>query len=123
MARLVLKGLKSLEKRETEIVKECLQWLHSVGILAWRQNQGAMTASYKGKSRFIRFSGIDGISDILGACPDGRILAIEVKRPGSSPTPSQWEFLSRIQNTNGVSLWVSSVDELIVLLRQMGVCN
>jgi VRR-NUC domain len=100
-------------EREADILRACLTWLHLQGVYCWRQNQGAIAAVSQGKRRFFRFSGISGVSDILGLLrPSGRLLAIEVKRPGCQPTPEQQIFLEVIQANGGLALCVHSLDEL-----------
>jgi hypothetical protein len=101
---------KPLEK---DIQRQCLEWLRLRGVLAWRANSGAMTATYKGKTRFLKFNGIDGLSDIVGVLPGGRFLACEVKRPGNTPTEDQEHFLGLVRDAGGLAVVVTSVDELI----------
>lgn len=97
---------------ETMIVRACLDWLAYKGIVAWRSNSGAVKASYKGKSRFVRFNTMKGMSDICAILPDGTFAAIEVKKPGGQPTDDQEEFLRKVRSTGGVGIVVHSVDEL-----------
>lgn len=99
--------------RETDIVRQCLELLQLRGIPAYRQNQGGMTAEYKGKARFIKFAGAKGISDIIGIVPpNGRYLAVECKMPGKKPTEEQTLFLERIRSCGGLSVVVTSASEL-----------
>ncbi len=98
---------------ETALVRQCLDYLAFRGIMAWRQNSGAMVGEYKGKRRFVRFAGVKGLSDIAGVLPDGRALYIEVKRPGKSPTVEQTNFLDRVKKLGGVALWVIDVKQLM----------
>ena len=64
---------------------------------------------------------IRGQSDILGILPDGRFLALEVKAPKGYPTKEQKEFISNINQRNGVASVVKSVDEVKELLRSKGI--
>jgi hypothetical protein len=105
------------EQRESDIVRDCLTWLRLQGVFCWRQNQGAITGSYKGKRRFLRFTSVDGVSDILGVLrPQGQLLALEVKRPGKKPTPEQEAFLATVRDHGGIGAYVQSVAELEELL-------
>lgn len=107
---------------EKDIQSQCLQYLTLTGIFCWRQNQGAFTGDYKGKRRFVRFSTMPGISDILGILkPTGRFLAIEVKRPGNKPSPEQLAFLDVVRANGGLALVVYSLDDLIEGLRKEGI--
>jgi hypothetical protein len=81
-------------------------------VLAWRQNQGALTGTRGGKRLFVRFAAMPGISDILGVLPGGRFLAVECKRPGNRPTPEQAAFLAAVEAAGGLALVVRDVAEL-----------
>ncbi len=54
--------------KESEIQRAILDYLGAKGILAFRQNTGAMGAEYNGKRRFMRF-GVPGMADILAFVP------------------------------------------------------
>jgi hypothetical protein len=67
---------------EKEVENQILEWLGLKGIFAWKnQSIGVFdprrNVFRKPKSKHQ----INGVSDILGILPDGRFLAIEVKRP------------------------------------------
>jgi hypothetical protein len=101
---------------ETAIVRACMDWLAYKGIVAWRANSGAVKASYKGKSRFVRFNSMKGMSDICAILPGGTFAAIEVKKPGNGTTADQAEFLRTVRAAGGVGIVVTSVDELAASL-------
>jgi len=105
-----------MKDNETQLVKACLSWLTANGILAWRQNTGAMTASYKGKRRFVRF-GRPGMSDIAGVLPGGRAFYVECKMPGRVVTEGQWEFLCQVEEEGGLGVVVHTLEELASALR------
>ena len=97
-----------------------LTYLKLCGIFCWRQNQGAITGEHQGKRRFLRFASIDGISDIIGLLPtSGRLLAVEVKRPGRKPTPAQEAFLDVVRQNGGLAACVHSLAELEAVLDQV----
>lgn len=102
--------------RETDLVKQCLDVLALRGVFAWRQNQGGMKATYKGKSRFLRFAGVDGISDIIGVLPGGKMLTVECKMPGNKPSPEQKGFIEKVRQHGGIAVVVYDVQELIDVL-------
>jgi hypothetical protein len=105
-------------KEESHVVNACLDFLHIKKIFSWRNNTGAIKI---GKDRFIRF-GYVGSSDIVGVCPDGRILCIECKRPnGGRLSEPQKNFLDRINVSGGIGIVVHSVDELIKELKEADV--
>lgn len=105
---------------EKEIQRTCLEWLAGVGIFAFRVNSGAMTATHKGKTRYMKFNGARGCSDILAILPDARFGAIEIKRPGNVPTDDQKAFLASVQRAGGVALFAVSVDDLRAKLKLEG---
>jgi hypothetical protein len=101
------------EQRESDILRDCLTWLRLHGVFCWRQNQGAIRGEYNGKRRFLRFTSVDGVADILGVLrPQGVLLALEVKRSGRRPTLKQEAFLATVRDHGGIGAWVQSVAEL-----------
>ncbi len=103
---------------ERNVQRACLEWLAAHGIYAWRQNQGAIPLQNGG---YRRFSGLKGVSDILGITNDGRFLAIEVKGPHGKMSKDQEDFQQAIADRGGVATCVRSVDELERDLREEGV--
>src|SRR5437763_15393765 len=112
----------AVRNRESDVLAGCLQWLQLAGVWCWRQNQGAIPLPGGG---FRRFTGLKGVSDVLGILPQtvqllgeanpvtfGNLLAVETKRPGEKLRPEQEEFLHRVNQLGGVGLCVHSVDEL-----------
>jgi hypothetical protein len=108
--------------KEADILRDCLTWLKLHGVFCWRQNQGAISGVHNGKKRFLRFSSMNGVSDILGILPpSGRFLAIECKRPGNKPTAEQDAFLDIVRQCGGIAVCVRSIDELEQALTDAGV--
>lgn len=106
------------KSNETTIVKAILDYLRMVGVFCWRQNQGGVTAKYKDSpTRFVRFAGADGISDILGVLPTGHALAVEVKKWPNKPSDKQDAFLERVAQNNGLAVVAWSVDDVIAALE------
>lgn len=97
---------------ESAVLRACLALLEVRGIMAWRNNTGAL----KVDGRLVRF-GHAGSSDILGILPWGRFLAVEVKAPsipalGKSPgrlSRAQSVFLLEVNRSRGVGIWVCDV--------------
>ncbi|MCB2126041.1 MAG: VRR-NUC domain-containing protein [Rhodobacteraceae bacterium] len=64
------------DKSESVILKECLLALSAAGLgICWRQNAGKVQTS---KGHWIEL-GPEGIADIVGILPDGRIYFVECK--------------------------------------------
>ncbi|HDY68762.1 MAG TPA: VRR-NUC domain-containing protein [Candidatus Scalindua sp.] len=103
---------------EAEIQHQIMEYLALIPKVVpkfWRQNTGAM----KIEDRFIKF-GETGTSDILGYMNDGKILAIEVKRPGENPTPEQLKFLRGIHKANGIAIIARRIEDVNMRLKMAG---
>jgi hypothetical protein len=111
------------EPRETDIQAAILKALeiHPSVIWAHRMNTGAGRLTYgDGKaSRFIRF-GFTGCPDVLGQLRDGRLLAIEVKRPSGKVSPEQQAFIQRAAENGAVALVARSTDDIWNALNNVG---
>lgn len=100
-----LKLLKeALEPKESEIRKSIQRYLDLRGIFNWRQWQG-------------QFS-VKGVPDIVGILPgSGKILGIEVKRPGGKPSDAQIAFIEHINRSGGVAFFATSVEDVALKLE------
>ncbi len=109
---------------ETTLVRACLDVMHCRRIMAWRSNSGSVTATYKGKKRYVRFSSMAGLSDICAILPGGVFLAVECKIGKNKPTDEQRNFLDAVKAKGGVALVIYSADQLMqeldVLLEPNG---
>ena len=119
-------------RRESEIQRAILQHCNRLpGVVLWRTNSGAVTATYKGKTRFVRFNGMPGMSDLIGwrmyddvdggASPCGgctsqphiaRILAVEVKTDRGILTSLQHAFLDSVRRAGGIAIVARSVADV-----------
>ena len=98
---------------ETDIQNLIRLALSERGILNWRNH----TFALKDKDgRLVRGGLCVGSSDIIGIMPDGRFLAIEVKKPGKKPTTEQLNFIEAIRRHGGIAGVVHSPEELAGLL-------
>ena len=123
--------LRGGRRKESEIVREILRYLQTVpGVVAWRNNTGALAGEYQGRRRFVRF-GFPGLSDIIGwrrvgdphgeycpTCatglyPHARFLAIEVKRPGGRLSVAQEAFGAAVERAGGLFLHAQSVLDVV----------
>lgn len=100
-----------LQPTEQQIVKSILEYLAYRKIFAWRNNTGAMIASYKNKERLVRY-GAKGSPDIIGILPGGIFLGLEVKRPGGKSSAAQKEFGEKVFAVGGIYKVVHSVEEV-----------
>ena len=89
---------------EYQIQASIMRFLDSKKIINW---------SSHGVPPFIPHPSSVGVPDILGIIPGGgRILGIEVKRPGNQPTIAQLAFMEAIRKSGGVAFVASSVEEV-----------
>jgi len=96
---------------ETKLVKACLDYLRVRGILAWRNNTGAVGGTYKGRRRFVRF-GARGSGDIFAVLAGGRFLSVECKTGRNKPTADQLAWMESVKASGGTAVVVRSVDDL-----------
>lgn len=107
-------------KNEAAIQTEILDFLESKGFLVMKFHNGA----YKVKGGFIRArASSKGIPDIIGMTPDGRFVGVEVKVPGEHPTDEQSQILRRINNSGGVGILATSVDDVVRVLVFRGIID
>ena len=101
---------------ETQILRQCLDLLSYRGVFHWRQNQAAIPLAGGG---YRRFSGMKGVSDILGILDDGRFLALEVKSSTGKVSEPQRVFLEAVSERGGVALVIRDVSELEAALSSL----
>jgi len=92
-----------LEPTETEIQSLVLKFLKAIKVRAWRNNTGSRGGVHYGLCV--------GSSDIIGIF-HGLFLAIEIKVPGKTPTPEQWDFINTVISEGGIGFYACSVDEV-----------
>lgn len=97
--------------KEKDIQKAVLEYFNMNGFWVWRNNSGAFVLGDK-KKRFFR-AGFSGISDLIGIAPDGKFIAVEVKRKGGKLTEKQKHFLELVRDMGGYALVVYSIDDAI----------
>ena len=83
--------------------------------VAWveRLNSGAGKLQYRDgeQSQFLRF-GWRGAPDLIGQLRDGRMLAVEVKRPSGRVRPEQAQFLETVREHGGCGFVARGVDDV-----------
>ena len=76
----------------------------------YRRNTGAMSGTYNGKKRFVRFSE-PGQADLWGVQPKtARHCEIEIKRPGQKPTEAQYAWLFSCEALGAIAFWADSIE-------------
>jgi len=87
---------------EADVTRQIRDVLKACRIFHWKQWQGPMSQP-------------KGVSDILGIY-EGKLLAIEIKRPGREPSDDQREFLARVNAQGGIGFWADNVSTVIKTL-------
>ena len=94
--------------KESDIQSDIMLALGEHPLVAWVYV--TTTGTFKGLKGGAKYKiGVPGMPDIMGQMRDGRLLGIEVKKPGDVPKPVQHEFLDMISKNNGVCGWCDSV--------------
>ena len=100
----VLFGDSLMRMGEKDIVAAILRYLKTVPLcFCWKEHGGMY--------------GTAGIPDII-ACIDGRFFAFEVKQPSGKMTKLQEITIKRIHKANGHAHKVTSVEEVIEILKR-----
>jgi len=81
-------------------------WVYVTSAGSFRVRGGYVTVGFK------------GLSDILGQMRDGRLIALEIKKPKEKPKPEQFEFLDLVSKNGAVSGWCTCVSEAIEIIEQ-----
>lgn len=103
--------------RESDLVRQCLDYLAMLKIMAWRQNTTGVYDPTTG--RFRSFHGRKGVSDILGCLPGGRLLAIECKQPKGQLSEDQRQFIDDVNRHGGCAFVVRTIDDLMAALARL----
>jgi hypothetical protein len=85
----------------------------------YRRNTGAMSGTYNGKKRFVRFSE-PGQADLWGIEPNtGRHIECEIKRPGQKLTEAQNDWLVECQLRGAIAFMADSIESFEVNYRTL----
>jgi len=98
-------------KSEANIQAMILMALSEAGCLVWRQDTGAYKEPKSG--RLIRYGLCKGSSDIIGLCPDGVFLAVEVKTATGRVRPEQETFIAAVNLAGGRAGVARSADDAL----------
>ena len=98
---------------EKEIENQILEYLNHLGLYCWKnQSVGVWDQRKKIYRRPMNKFHRNGVADILGILPDGRLLAIEVKSAKGRLSDHQKEFLKNVEDNNGLAIVARSLDDL-----------
>lgn len=108
------------------MLKSCLDFLKAKNIFCFRVNN---TGIFDPNKKVYRsFHGTKGVSDIICILPTmmaqngvvGRLGAIEVKTPRGRVSKAQEAFLQDVDDSGGLAMVVTSVDDLEKFLAEEG---
>lgn len=102
---------------ESDVVRAVLDYAHRRGGYAYRQNSGAIVATYKGKKRIIRY-GEPGASDTV-LIVNG-VFFVECKDELGKQSDEQKAWQAQIEQAGGVYLLVRPSDWETVLSEAIG---
>lgn len=103
--------MKKLQPTEHQIQSSILDWLPYYGIKALRINSGMLPMFSGNKSRLIRMAPA-GTPDIIGCMKGGRMICIEVKRPGKKTTDIQRRTMEEWDKQGALVLVATSIDDV-----------
>ena len=101
-------------RSEANIVSDCLIALSAAGATVWRQNTGALQDK---TGRLVRYGLCVGSADIIGICPDGRFLAVEVKTSTGQVRPEQVRFRDAVMAKGGRAGVARCADDALRILE------
>lgn len=102
--------------KEAEIQKAILAWLRLKGYVVWRNYVGPIL---RGKQKIPSPNPMAGMPDICGLLKDGRLFAIEVKRPGGKVSPKQVKWITTLQDAGAVAFIARDLDTVRERLDSM----
>ncbi len=96
--------------KESEIQKQIIEYLKVMNIIVIRNNSGLIHIS----NRWINL-GDAGSSDLIAMHPlSGKLIAIEVKRPGEKLRGKQILFRDKVLKGNGIHITAYCLEDVII---------
>lgn len=91
--------------KEQDIQTKIMDYISSIGGLPIKFNNIGIYAKA-------------GVSDIL-ACIKGRFVAIEVKKPGNTPSKLQEKFINDVNSIGGFAFWADNLNDVKEKLKEL----
>ena len=102
------------QRSEQNILNDIMIAISKAGATVWRNNTGALQDK---TGRLVRYGLCKGSSDLIGICPDGRFLAVEVKNNTGRATEDQLRFIDAVRSKGGRAGVARSVDDALRILE------
>ncbi len=115
------------KQTETDLIRAALELLKLHGCFAFRVNTTGVRRTVKDGRQFWTFSGMRGVSDILGCVGPkgtpgaGKFLAVETKVGKNRLSLDQLTFQAAVLDANGLYFEVRSLKDLEELLEENGI--
>ena len=104
--------------KENDVLQSICEYLWYNKIFFWRNNN---TPIYDPKRKVFRKMpkwSRKGVPDIIGSYQN-RLLAIEVKKPGSYPSKEQKELIREINAYGGIAFIARSIEDVKLNLKKL----
>ena len=103
-----------MTRSEANIQNDIMIALSKAGATVFRNNTGALQDK---TGRLVRYGLCKGSSDIIGICPDGRFLAVEVKKNTGRAAEDQLRFIEAVRAKGGRAGVARSVEDALRILE------
>lgn len=122
MPILINRSRRKKTYKESDLVRDCLEYLRLRNYFAIRVNSGlVMLKDGNGKVRAVKLAD-RGTPDIVALSPNGKYVAIECKVGKNNLTEPQRWCLDQVRNRKGIACVVRSLSDLEQYLSD-GVCH
>lgn len=101
-------------RSEANIQNDIMVAISQAGGMIWRNNTGVLKDA---TGRPIKFGLCVGSSDLIGICPDGVFLAIEVKKANGRATEKQKTFVRNVIRQGGRAGIARTVDDALNIMQ------
>jgi len=91
-----------MKEKESDIQKAIIDYLRLKKYVVFKHHSTGFTVR-DGKTAAFRY-GDKGIADVIACSPNGRFIAIEVKKKTGKASPEQLEFLERVRANGGIAI-------------------
>lgn len=102
-----------MKTTEAAIQKAILTWLRLKGYMVWRNYVGPIL-----RAGIMSPNPMAGMPDICGVFSNGRLFAIEVKKPGGKTSPKQVKWIAELNKAGAIAFVAQDVETVKRVLAQ-----